>query len=201
MTRLWLVRAGRQGERERDALEGGRAILGFHEVGDLSKKHNREAILAQLEQNMPEAGENRRRNFAAQLNQFVNTMQIGDLVILPLKVAEGIAIGEVAGNYQYMVDERTPHSRAIKWLIESTPRDTFKQDLRHSFGAFMTVCEISRNEALERVRAVIEAGRDPGPTLGMAGRIRTSASPEDSTEASEAETDIEDLANHNHFPD
>lgn len=195
MTRLWLVRAGRQGERERDALESGRAILGFHEVGDLTDKSSRDAILAQLEQNMPEAGENRRRNFAAQLNQFVNTMQIGDLVVLPLKIAEGIAIGEVTGEYLYMDDERTPHSRYIKWLIESTPRDTFKQDLRHSFGAFMTVCEISRNEALKRVQAVLSSGKDPGPNLGKAGQVMTSVASEESTEASEVETDIEDLAN------
>jgi restriction system protein len=195
MTRLWLVRAGSQGERERDALETGRAILGFHEVGDLTGKGTRGEILAQLEQNMPEAGANRRRNFAAQLNQFVNTMQIGDLVVLPLKVAEGIAIGEVTGDYQFAVDDRTLHSRPIKWLIESTPRDTFKQDLRHSFGAFMTVCEISRNEALKRVQAVMETGRDPGPNLGKAGQITSPAPSEDCTDAFEAEIDIEDLAN------
>ena len=49
----------------------------------------------------------------------------------------------------YVFDPNVPyrHSRKVKWLEESIPRDAFKQDLRHSFGAFMTICEIKRISA------------------------------------------------------
>ena len=34
MTRLWIVRAGKQGDRELAAIEQGRLLPGFLEVGD-----------------------------------------------------------------------------------------------------------------------------------------------------------------------
>jgi restriction system protein len=37
----------------------------------------------------------------------------------------------------------------------------------HSFGAFMTVCNISRNDAERRVAAVLTGKEDPGPSLGV----------------------------------
>lgn len=151
MTRLWIVRAGRNGERELDAITQGKLMLGFSEVGDLSHLKTREEIARAVQSAMPGAGENKVRNFAAQLNQFANTIAIGDLVVLPRKVTSGVAIGEIAGSYAFDPDGVSRHTRAIKWLNEAVPRETFAQDLRHSFGAFMTVCEVKRNEARARV--------------------------------------------------
>lgn len=39
----------------------------------------------------------------------------------------------------------------------------------YSFGAFMTVCEISRNDALQRVQAVLSTGHDPGDGINVTG--------------------------------
>jgi restriction system protein len=194
MTRLWIVRAGAHGERELAAISQRKLLPGFLEVGNLSTKQNRDAILAYLQAALPNQGENRLRNFAAQLNQFVNTIQAGDYVVMPRKVTNGVAIGIVKGPYQYDVDSEFKHSRAVEWEEESLPRDTFKQDLRHSFGAFMTVCEIKRNAALDRVKAVLDKGVDPGSLLGKQGHIQAVAADE-SVEADEYQTDIEDIAN------
>jgi restriction system protein len=73
------------------------------------------------------------------------------------------------------------------------PRDVFRQDLLYSFGAFMTVCEISRNDALPRVEAVLKTGRDPGFESGVAAPPRAPASPEAPT-AEEAEVDLDKIA-------
>ena len=194
MTRLWIVRSGKQGERELAAIERSKLFPGFLEVGDLSELKDRDAILAHLQEVMPNAGHNRLRNFAAQLNQFVNLIQEGDLVVMPRKVTNGVAIGEVTGDYVYDADDPYKHSRSIKWQEESVPRDIFKQDLRHSFGAFMTICEIKRNSALDRVRAVLRTSADPGALLGKQGV--TPAHPlGDEAEAEDYATDIEDIAN------
>lgn len=193
MTRLWIVRAGSQGERELASIDQSKLYPGFLEVGDLSACDSRDAILTQLETAMPDAGHNRLRNFSAQLNQFVNTIQKGDLVVMPRKVTNGVAIGTVIGEYRFDADSPYKHSRAVEWRDESIPRDVFKQDLRHSFGAFMTICEIKRNEALARVQAVLDKGTDPGALLGKQGV--TQAQPfEDETEAEDYATDIEDIA-------
>jgi restriction system protein len=75
-------------------------------------------------------------------------------------------------------------------------RDIFKQDMRHSFGAFMTICEIKRNAALRRVLAVVENGTDPGALVGQQGVVTVQPSSDDDVgEAEDYATDIEDLAN------
>ena len=48
MTRLWIVRAGKQGARELAAVEQGRLLPGFLEVGDLRRFLDRDAILEHL---------------------------------------------------------------------------------------------------------------------------------------------------------
>jgi restriction system protein len=73
----------------------------------------------------------------------------------------------------------------VKWLKEAVPRDAFKQDLQHSFGAFMTICEIQRNDALKRVRAVIQTGTDPGALQAA----------DEEEDVDDYATDIEDIAN------
>jgi restriction system protein len=194
MTHLWIVRAGKHGERELAAIEQSRLLPGFVEVGDLRKLQDRDANLAHLKQVLLDAGQNRLKNFAAQLNQFAHTIQIGDLVVMPRKVTNGVAIGEVTGNYTYDADDPYRHSRAVKWLEVSVPRDVFKQDLRHSFGAFMTICEVKRNSALERVRNVLKTGVDPGALLGKQGTAPAQV-PDEDADAADYATDIEDVAN------
>ena len=58
MTRLWIVRAGKHGERELSAIEKNRLLPGFLEVGDLGPLQGRDAILAHLQEVMPGAAQN-----------------------------------------------------------------------------------------------------------------------------------------------
>ena len=195
--RLWIVRAGAHGERELAAIDQSKLFPGFLEVGDLSALDSRDAILSHLQEVLPNEGKNRLRNFAAQLNQFVNKIQIGDYVVMPRKVTNGVAIGIVKGPYEFDFNSDFKHARSVEWQEESLPRDTFKQDLRHSFGAFMTICEIKRNSALDRVEATLKTGIDPGALLGNQGHVPqlVSSSEDEESEADDYQTDIEDIAN------
>ena len=94
MSHLRIVRAGKQGERELAAIEQGQLLPGFLEVGDLIELKGRDAILTHLEQVMPDAGRNRLKNFAAQLDRLVHTIVIGDLVVMPRKATNGAAIAK-----------------------------------------------------------------------------------------------------------
>jgi restriction system protein len=130
---------------------------------DLREAKDRDAVLNIMKQIFPDAKPGTQTNFAAQVNQFVNTMAVGDIVVSPLKSLSKIGIGEVSGPYQQL--ENGHPARPVKWLTTAIPRDTFKQDLLYSFGAIMTVCEIKRNDALNRVLAVATTGKDPGDGL------------------------------------
>jgi restriction system protein len=158
--RLWLVRLGKNGEFEANAIEKSLVSIGFNITSDLSAAKDRNALLTVIKTIYPDAKPGRQANFAAQVNQFVNTMAIGDIVVSPLKTLSKIGIGEVTGPYQQL--ENGYPARPVKWLVTDVPRDAFKQDILFSFGAIMTVCEVRRNDALKRVLAVAKSGKDPG---------------------------------------
>ncbi len=160
MKRLWLVRLGKNGEYEADALDKSLLSIGFNMTANLSTAKDRDAILAVVKTTFPDAKPGRQANFAAQVNQFVNTMAVGDIVVSPLKTLSKIGICEITGPYQQL--ENGHPARPVKWLTTDVPRDAFKQDLLFSFGAIMTVCEVRRNDALNRVLAVAKVGKDPG---------------------------------------
>jgi restriction system protein len=160
MKRLWLVRLGKNGEYEADALDRSRLSVGFDMTVDLGAAKDRDAVLGVIKKIYPGAKPATQANFAAQVNQFVNTIAVGDIVVSPLKTLSKIGISEVTGPYERL--ENGYPARPVKWLATDIPRDAFKQDLLYSFGAFMTVCEVKRNDALKRVLAVAKGGKDPG---------------------------------------
>jgi restriction system protein len=79
---------------------------------------------------------------------------------MPLRNKPAIAFAEITGPYAFDENAEDPyyHSREVKWLTAEVPRSTFDQDLLYSFGAFMTICRVSRNNAEARIRALAEAG-------------------------------------------
>ncbi len=85
MKRLWLVRLGKNGEQDALALEKSLLSIGFGMTVDLSSAKDREAILAKMKVAFPDGKPGRQANFTAQVNQFVNTMAVGDIVVSPLK--------------------------------------------------------------------------------------------------------------------
>jgi restriction system protein len=189
MKRLWLVRLGKRGEDESLALEKSILTIGFDMTADLSGAKSREAILGKIKAAFPDAKPARVGNYAAQVNQFVNTIAVGDIVISPLKTLSKIGIAEVMGPYQQLENGRP--ARAIKWLATDIQRDAFKQDLLYSFGAFMTVCEIKRNDALNRVLSVLQTGKDPGDGVAPSMPATSSGQPLADESAEEPEVDLE----------
>lgn len=175
MTRLWLVRLGKFGEREPHALSSGELITGWENL-DLSNATTREAVLAVLQGAYPDEKPGTLQNWSAQLNQFRNVMDVGDLVVTPMKTTGQVAIGRVKGSYHQAEGGRP--SRWVDWLRPDVPRDAIKQDLLYSMGASQTVCEISRNDALMRLEQTAAKGIDPGPALSSPTSPKAAAGPE-----------------------
>jgi len=156
---IWLVRAGEHGEKEEFALQKGIAVIGWGEIPTLSAIKSREDLARLVKDTYPDQSSKRLINWTGQLWAFRNRIQIDDLVVLPLKRRSAIAIGQVTGPYEYRSDgEDGYHARTVKWLKTDFPRSPslFGQDLLYSLGAFMTVCQIQRNDAEKRIRAIVE---------------------------------------------
>ena len=109
-------------------------------------------------------------NFAAQLWALRGRMAVGDYVVLPLKATSQVAIGRITGEYEYRGDDPDPekwHVRPVEWLRTDVPRSSIKQDLLYSLGAFLTYCQVSRNEAAARIAAIAATGVDPGTKIAV----------------------------------
>ena len=177
--KLYLARAGRNGEDEDLALEHNLAIIGFRDIPSLAEADDYDAVAKLVSEAIPDERPRRRGNFAGQLWAFAVAMQQGDLVVLPRKLTSQIAIGRVKERYQFShVNSEMRHTRPVQWLKTDTPRATFEQDLLNSFGAFMTVCNISRNDAARRTAAVLEGRPDPGPLVTTATKSKQAPSTE-----------------------
>ncbi len=161
---VWLVRAGVHGEREDLALENGLAVIGWSNLPDLSLVNSREELDSLLRETLPESQRKSIPNWVAQLWAFSARIEVGDLVALPLKDRSAIAIGRVTGPYQYRPDlpEDGHHSRPVEWIRNDIPRSAFGQDILDSLGANQTVCQIRRNNAEARIRAILAGQPDPG---------------------------------------
>jgi restriction system protein len=166
MKPVWVMRAGSHGEDEELALAESRAVIGFRRVRDLVSYPTAESLIEDLLTDDKTANRDRAANWARQVWAFGHTAKDGDTVVLPLKSRPGqIALGTLAGPYEYVtLGGEKRHTRRVNWLRPDVPRSTFEQDLLYSFGAFMTVCRIRRNDAEKRVAAVLAGQPDPGFT-------------------------------------
>lgn len=164
-----MVRAGRHGEGENDALTSGVVGIGWPELGDLTEVGSSEEIRTRLNATYPDAKPSTLANWAGQIDAFRFRMQVGDLVALPLKSTPAVAFGRLSGVYQYVADavDAMRHQRSVEWISDGLPRDVIDQDLLYSLGAFLTVCQISRNDAERRIKALLT-----DPTTAVSDGIR-----------------------------
>lgn len=161
--KVYLIRAGRDGEDEDFALENNLAVIGFREVPSLEGVKDYKEVSTLVSAAFPDAKPRTVGNFAGQLWAFSLAMKEGDLAVLPRRLTSQIAIGRVTGPYKYKkIGTMHRHTRAVEWLRPDVPRTAFGQDILYSFGAAMTVCNITRNDAERRVAAVLEGKQDPG---------------------------------------
>lgn len=171
---VWVIRAGRKGEFEEYSLQEGIAIISFgfrQSVADFeSREHLRaEMGLTSVASNAP-----------GQLWRFGREVQQGDMVVLPRKQPKVVAVGRVAGDYEFRPDlpNLLPgagcHTRAIEWETEDVPRSSFDQDLLYSFNGQLTLFRVNRDNAAERISQAVNAHISDEPAPVVAPDIETS---------------------------
>jgi restriction system protein len=161
---VWLVRAGSHGEYESKFLQENRVYVTWHDLEvNLEELENREALGRAMTSTRPDAKPKTISNWVGQVWPFGHEITKGDWVVLPLKSQRAIQIGEVTGDYQFEPKGPNPfyHWRAVRWIGEAIPRDHFGKDLLNTFGAFMTICRVKKNNAEERLIAMRANGWKP----------------------------------------
>lgn len=191
---LWLIRAGKYGEHEQRFFSDSRCYLTWEsaEDTDLAKANDFEGIKELLAKLYPDEKPKTRINWASQIAPFVFDVQKGDWVVLPRKHTSALAFAEVLEAYAFdpKAEATYRHSIKVKWLNTDVPRTAFDQDLLYSFGAFMTVCRMAKNNAEARVRAMEKVGWK-STALGTSALSPTKAVDQDATGAIDEHFDVE----------
>ncbi len=151
---LWLVRAGRHGEYEKRFLEENKIYLTWEGIDtDLRNFPDKENLREYLEKIYPNSSKGKITNHTGQIGAFIGKIKPGDWVVLPSKHKSAIHIAKVITNLNY--DENAEdiyrHNYQVNWFATDIPRTNFDQDILYSFGAFLTICQITRNDAEKRI--------------------------------------------------
>jgi restriction system protein len=161
---IWLIRGGSHGEYEQKFIRDNRVYVTWDRLDvDLAKLTARTDLADALTKRYPDAKVKTIGNWVSQVWPFAHEIKKGDLVVVPLKTQRTIQIGEVTGDYHFEPGGPDPyyHWRSVKWIGEAIPRARFGGDLLYSFGAFMTICRVQRNNAEARLAAMRAGGWRP----------------------------------------
>ncbi|MHB0984824.1 MAG: restriction endonuclease [Sulfuricella sp.] len=188
---IWLIRAGSHGEYEQKFIQENRVYVTWDGLdANLGKLADRPELVAAMTQRYADAKAGRIRNWVSQIWPFAHGMKKGDLVVMPLKSQPAIQIGEITGDYHFESAGPDPyfHWRPVKWIGEAVPRANFGKDLLFTFGAFMTICRIQRNNAEQRIAAMRANGWKP-ETIAAATQAAAPV-----TDEAAGDTNLEELA-------
>lgn len=152
---VFLVRAGKHGERETAALEAGVATIGFDDLGDLRKFKDRDAVKAFYAEMYPDKSAVAIGNWAGQVWRFSHDIPVGATIVLPSKMQSTIHVGIVTGKYFHSDEANLTHCLPVEWKAE-VPRSAFHKDLLYSFGTLLTVASVKRENAAKRIWDTVE---------------------------------------------
>ena len=158
---FWVVRAGKHGENEEYALEHNVVAIGWEDVGDIGKIKDRDELQRLISETYPEETISTTRVWTGELWALKDRIQNDDWVALPLKSRAAIAVGRIAGPYNFVPDgpPDAKHQRRVRWIRTDLSRAEVDQDLLYSLGSILTVFRVRRNNAEDRLVSLVEGQR------------------------------------------
>ena len=143
---VWVVHAGVHGEFEQFAIDNSVVGIRFGLTQSVTDFPSREALRQHIQND----------SAANQLWRFAHGVNVGETVVLPgREIPRVVAVGRITGSYRYEPDWPYPHIRPVEWAAVDIPRISFDQDLLYSFGGKLTVFQVNRTNAQERIAAVV----------------------------------------------
>jgi hypothetical protein len=164
---VWVVRAG-EDLKFLPWFESGDVVgIGWSELPRSPVGMSRQELAGVLQATYPDASPNTIANNTGQIWNFVNTIALGDLVVVPLKASRSFRIGRVVGPAEHREHlAELAAVRPVEWEAREVASPVLAADLRHALGSIMTVFRPRARAAERRLESILKDGRDPGPDSG-----------------------------------
>ncbi len=152
--KIWMYAPGEKARMWQDCQEKGIISIGWDDLGDLTEYESRDSMAKQIQ--LSYGGDGSHKNDSLATWEFVNEMQVGDIVYVKKGRTTIIGRGVVEAEYEF--DEERPeykHVRKIKWtdIGEWTAQD---------YAAMKTLTEITQyKDYVSRLNTLLAGGVVP----------------------------------------
>jgi predicted Mrr-cat superfamily restriction endonuclease len=127
----------------------GVVAVNFGSHSDLTQlPADREEIKRDWSAHEPDAAPGRVGMTATQLHRFAHELEVGDLVVTPVRRGRRLSIGITEGPYEWSTD--TPlfrHRRRVRWLVHEVDRTTLSSEAHRELSLRPTVYRLCRAPA------------------------------------------------------
>ena len=155
----WIIRGGTNGELEEEFLENEWVAISYDLFEDLSNVRTKEDLKSLLQRTKKESDARSIPSWTTRIWDFIHSIDIGDLVVMPRKGKRIVAIGEMTGEYQYRPEgSMLPHCRVVRWINREVSRDLLEPDLEASINAAGNSYQPTPERAEEQLRAIADRG-------------------------------------------
>lgn len=164
---VWVVRGGEDLKFLPWFESEGVVGIGWSELPVSPVGLSRHELAGVLRATYPDASPNTIANNTGQIWNFVNTIALGDLAVVPLKASRSFRVGRVVGPAEHREHlAELAAVRPVEWEAREVASQVLATDLRHALGSIMTVFRPRAQAAERRLESVLKDGRDPGPDSG-----------------------------------
>ncbi|MCU0659626.1 MAG: restriction endonuclease [Polyangiaceae bacterium] len=159
---MWMVRAGKGGEKIDDFLS--REVVAFDgsELGKLPVAISKEELLKLYAEKFPAEKEMSRASWASQLLRLLGEVKIGDDVLCADRERRRYLLGKITSDYDWLpnAEGRYAHTRRVKWTHE-TPRDSLSVATKNTLGSVLTVFKVNPDAAKDLLSFAVPLGSMP----------------------------------------
>jgi len=114
MNKIWIYSPGRKAVYWDEFYENKIMAIGGKELGDLKLYHSKEDIVKKLQE--IEKTDKSKKNDSTLSWDFVNSIHVGDLILVKKGRSELIGYGLVESDYYYETDHDYPFKRKVNWI-------------------------------------------------------------------------------------
>jgi len=162
-----MIRAG-EGGYLIDQFEKGIVTVGWHEVGEINDKSQRDLWL-RLAVVYPGSKPATNQNAASVLWRFAKVIKVGDTVVTYDPAKREYLLGEIAGAYRF--DQKSgdhPHAREVAWH-HRVLRDQLSVSTRNSLGSTLALFAIP-DESMAEIQTATKVTKVENATGGLEER-------------------------------